>query len=334
MGFNKLVILHRDDVYAKDFSAALAMYLNFGCVFIATSLEAAVQIDPDYIVTDNRLLALKFKEKGIHLYDDESDVQDEIFSIPRFQPIRSIASELIEHCAGDMHVKHLSLQEVGDTNFIGVTSGAGGTGTSALAICMGRVLSRLYGKRVLYVSFEPYKARFYAFSFRCAAHCADKLLYHLASKGEHCTLPLNDYLSEDAYGLKCIESGLKSSSFLNVDEEEVYQFLHYIARSGEFEFVILDVPCSFLHYKAIMQMCEKQIMNFGWKKHCYIPSALAKDELCALCDYSTNAVGKRLFEFKPFDDPDSFILTDDGFDIDIHGQFGAEVRALVDRMEI
>lgn len=334
MGINKLIILHRDGIYAKAFSEALTAYWKFASVIIALSPEGVELDGADYVLTDNRVLAMKLKERGIYLYDDESDVQDDVFSIARFQSMRSIVCQLIEHCAGGKHLNHASLKEVGDTSFIGITSGAGGSGTSSLAICMGRVLSRLYGKAVLYISFEAYKPLSYAFDFRPTGHSADILLYHLLSKSEDSALSLDDYFSEDSYSLKCISGMSKSNPFVHIEEDGVYQLLHCIACCGQFEIVILDVPCSFPHYKFLMRMCENQIVNFGFKKHCHIPSELSKEELGTICEYDIRAVKKRLFEFKPLEDRDSFILKGGRFDIDIHGQFGAEVRALVDSMEI
>jgi hypothetical protein len=336
METKSFALLHSDGKYAQDFAEALTQHWTNIVVSVVSSSEAKELLNVDYIITDNSVLAVTFKERGVYLYDDLDDVQSNVFSIARFQSICSIVSQLVEHCASGMgcSVSYLSFREASGTNFIGITSGSGGTGTSSLAVCIGRILSRLYAKSVLYVSFEAYKPLHYAFSFNCFGHSVDKLLYQLASKKRGDLVFLEEYISEDPFALKCIVNMTGINPLVNTEEEDIYNFLYCLTCCGKFEVIILDVPCSFLHYTSVMRMCEKQVVNFGFKSHCTIPSAIAKKELEELCSLDFEATKDRIFEFRPLSDDGSFIETDKGFDIDIHGQFGAEVRALVDKMEI
>lgn len=330
----KLTILHRDVIFAKEFCAALLRYWKFVSIFVVSSVEEKKRINTDYILTDNGVLAAEFQEKGIHLYDDVIDVQETVFSIDRFQPIRSIASQLIAYCASDTQSKHLSLKDASDTTFIGITSGVGGSGTSSLAVCMGRILCRLYQRTALYISFEMYKPLSSIFCFNNVPRSFDRLLYHLTSKDKDCTLNIEDYLSEDTYSLKYISFESKFNSFAQIEEDDMYRLLNCIACCGKFDVVILDVPSSFSQHKSVMRMCEKQVVNFGFKKHCQISSELMQEDLEELCAFDMQGVADRLFAFHPLEDSESFILTETGFDIDIHGQFGAEVRAFVDSLEV
>ena len=329
-------ILHSDNQYAQDFAKALTRQWTNIAVTVLSSQKETERCDADYIITDDFILAEALKEKGIYLYDDPGEVQNHPAAIFRFQPIKLIVSQLMRCCAADLknNLKYLSLREESDVKFIGVTSGSGGAGTSSLAVCIGRILSRLHNKSVLYVSFEACKPLSHVFSFNGNGHCVDKLLYKFASEQNVTFTDLESYLSEDSFALKCIGNMGNMNPLLITEEDDIYHFLYFLARCGMFDSIVLDVPCSFLHYTEIMKMCERQIVNFGYKKHCHYPSTILTKDLETCCSIGFGKTTDRIFQFAPLPDDASFISTEKGFDIDIHGQFGAEVRALVDSMEI
>lgn len=329
-------LLHSDIQYAQDFAQALTQrWRNISVKILSCSKEQEA-CEADFIITDNVAFIESLKEKGIYLYDDLGEAQNYPAAIFRFQPIKMIVSQLMRFCAVDLesNAKYLSFREASNVLFIGVTSGAGGTGTSSLAVCIGRILARLYTKSVLYVSFEACKPLSYAFSFRESAYCINELLYQLSSGQSNKFSVLDKYLSEDSFSLKCIGNTSNMNPLLKTEEDDIYHFLHFLACCGMFDTVVLDVPCSFSHYTDIMKMCEKQIVNFGCKQHCHFPSSMLLSDLEEGCSLDCMEAKDRVFQFVPLLDEASFILTEKGFDVDIHGQFGAEVRTLVNSMEV
>jgi len=334
MEYKNFILAHRDSHYAGDLAGALSGYLKNVVISVVTAPSNEELLDADYVMTDNRALAEAHKEKGIYLYDDIEATPYPGFSVNRFQSIQAIAVQLLEYFGGNTPIEYLSRREAIQTKFIGVTSGSGGTGTSSLAVCMGRILSRLYGKEVLYLSFEAYKPTNYSFSFNCCGASMDKLLYGLAGKKESDMELLDAYTSEDPFALKCIAHVSNLNPLIYTEEEDIYDLLYYLATVGKFEMIILDVPCSLLHYANVMNMCEKKVVNFGFRAQCQIPSEIVKSELEELCDFASQGKQEQVYEFRPLQDDDSFFPLESGFDVDIHGQFGAEVRGLVDSLEI
>ncbi|NCB41521.1 MAG: hypothetical protein EOM59_02765 [Clostridia bacterium] len=334
MEYKRIILMHRDSQYAGELAGALAFYLKSSFMAVVTPNSNQELLDTDYLMTDNSTLAESYKEKGIYLYDDVETVSYPGFSIHRFQSVRAIAAQLLEYLGQSTFIGHISGKNADQAKFIGITSGSGGTGTSSLAVCMGRILSRLYGKSVLYISFEAFKPAHYAFSFNCCRASIDKLLYGLAGKAQNYMESLDDYVFEDAFELKYIAHKSNLNPLLNTEERDIYNLLYYFATVEALEIIILDVPCSFLHYASVMRMCERKVINFGFNPQCFIPSENLKNDLQELFDFASQDEKERVFEFKPLKDDDSFICLESGFDIDIHGQFGAEVRGLVDRLEI
>ena len=332
----KVLISHSDSQYAQQLAQVLPQHWLGASVIVADSLSESELSSIDCVITDDVRLAEELKEKGMYLCDDCAEVQNGSSVIFRFQPINLIVSQLMRFCSAALenNAKYLSFREAGDTNFIGITSGAGGTGVSSLAVCMGRILARLYEKSVLYVSFEAYKPLQYAFSFPEAAYSLDELLYRIVAHENSGRSILKNCLSKDSFDLQTIGHRGNISPLVNAEEEDVYQFLYFLASCGMFDVIVLDVPSSFAHYTSVMRMCERQVINFGCNVHRYIPSLLLKGELEDLCSYELKAVQEHIFEFKPLWDDVSFILAESGFDVDIHGQFGAEVRELVNSMEV
>jgi hypothetical protein len=219
-----------------------------------------------------------------------------------------------------------------DAVFWGFTSGVGGSGTTSLAVAAGRILSRLLETQVLLASFDRFASES-DFRFEPGSLSVGQCLYRITGEDP---IPGNMFpgcLQKDAYDLRRLGGAGEENPLCFAGEEDLYRLFRHIASCGSFRHVLLDIPSGISSWKSLMRMCERQIVNFGWRACRHGPSAALEDALRELSEGDGIDPERRIFPFRPLEDPDSFLRDPGGIDVDIHGQFGSEVRSLVDRME-
>lgn len=328
----QIAICHRDSVYAKALAEGLA----------ARWRKAEVQaVDPDcpdllagadLILCSDRDSAMGYGPRGVHLYDDPEDAAEGCPAIHRFQPLRKIVGQM-KSLAGGTEEWGKALADPSDTIFWGFTSGAGGSGTTSLAVAAGRVLCRLQGSKALLLSFSRFSGGDRDYGFEPGGLSAAQYLYRVATEG---TLPdglLQNCVQKDAYDLCRLGVSGTENPLCFAAEEDLYRLLRHAASCGGFAHILLDIPSGIPCWKSLMRLCERQIVNFGCRPHRFPSSEALEDTLKGLCESDGIDPRHRIFSFRPMEDPDSFPQYAWGGDVDIHGQFGAEVRALVDRTE-
>lgn len=200
-----------------------------------------------------------------------------------------------------------------NARFVAFTSGCGGIGTTSAALVLGRSLSRLCEKKVLFVSFDLISSKAGSFGMETAA------LYDLYSKPdgnfeellksdeyEMCFLSCNSYINPFCVGLKAAESFVLDASH-------------------NYDYVIIDVPCNSKEGLLFLSCCEDVIVNFG-NGDSYVGRICGAfaDFLKILCPES------RISHLEYGYDEASF---EDGR-VDIHGEFGSEVRAFAEKLGI
>lgn len=207
----------------------------------------------------------------------------------------------------------------GEAKFIGITSGCGGVGTSSLALVLGRSLSRFFNKKVLFLSFDLLASKspagggasrkdFFNYYQKVISDCVES---------EGC---LSDFIVSDEYGLDY----LKSDSGINVLYTGFENLERVLLNSDlVYDVVILDVPSSQLKGLTMLPVCEYIIMNYGIAKvYQYKYCDEYAEFLKFLCPDSV------INKFIAHEDTDSFIEGE----VDIHGEFGSEVRALAQKL--
>ena len=203
----------------------------------------------------------------------------------------------------------------GNARFIAVTSGCGGVGTTSLAVALGRILARLHEMNVLYVSFELLSSKS---SMPGGMSERDFLEYYedIIVNREKKKIDITDDVVTDSYGLNYLKcDGVFNpmhSAMSNVDAFLIQMNLNYDA-------VILDVPVNSAKGLILFPLCESVVMNYGTaqphrKKYCdeFLKFIMP---FCHESRFHSFSCGFDEFSFK------------DG-DVDIHGEFGAEVRRL------
>jgi len=211
----------------------------------------------------------------------------------------------------------------GNSRFIGITSGCGGCGTSSLAIALGRILSRLKGMNVLYVTFD-------FMSSKCehpgGMTRRDYYDFYLG-KTINSEVESLDYKSDvlfktvkDSYGLNYLKSDDYINPMLSC-YEEIETFL--VDFNIQYDLVILDIPCNSMVGLKITRLCEDIIINEGICKP--FQKIYCEQHLKFLKNI---AVDSKFTIFTAGFDENSF----NNGDVDIHGEFGSEVRALAENL--
>ena len=204
--------------------------------------------------------------------------------------------------------------------FVCFTSACGGTGCSSSAVAMARIMSKIHKKRVLVLSFDTMTEKMYPPS---AIKEKPKLDTGL-SYGRDQTLKLP--LFADDFGVCYIRDRGFINPFHMLKEKELETVLESIARSKSFDLVILDIPYKMPYSEKLITCCEKVVVVSGYltvqKKY--------SDSFIRHLELSIKGLKFRpaLFSFSVMEDKDSF---DEG-EVDIHDQFGAEVRQLADEL--
>lgn len=328
----QIAVCHKDQVYAKALAEALSARWRRAGICVREPDSEVPLSGMDHILCGSSADALRYGDKGIHLYDDSEDVDPDRLAIHRFQPIERITAQLRSLCdpvSGALPIA----EEVSETIFWGLTSGVGGSGTSSLAIATGRILSRLHGMKVLLIGFGRFICNGSDFHTQPDSRSVGQFLYRV-SAGECLSVDLlQACCRKDAFDLTLLCGPDKENPLCFADEEDLYQLMRHIARYGGFQRVLLDVPAEISCWKNLMRLCERQIVNFGCQMHRFGPSEIQADILRDRCLADGADPDARIYTFHPLEDQDSFLPDQQGSDVNIHGQFGAEVRELVDRME-
>ena len=205
-------------------------------------------------------------------------------------------------------------------------AGCGGSGLTASAVALGRVCSRLYGHRTLYLSLcrfnrDPFATRPGSGQEGTAGHASDtpdaqKLVLRLLS-GEACLAEAETYIQSDEYGLCYFSSPALINPFCPDDARGLFELLAELSSLGRFDRCVLDIPADHPALFELMAACEERVVVFG-------PDETRRAGSEALLARIPGAAGLR-HEW----DPGSFT---EGLP-DIHGQFGAEVRELAQRLK-
>ncbi len=301
---SKVFIKIQDDELARALAAALSGLLPAGVV--AAGLQGSEDAAADDVPGE-----------GDVVLDEER--LDAAFS---FLPVTAFAARLrseLEQKGAPSGFKAAGalppLPE--DCVFVAMTAGCGGCGLSSSAIALGRIYSRLYGFRTLYVSLSRLcRQAFYDSAQGQDAYRADSLVMQILS-GSADRSAIERCVQKDEYGLHHFTTSSLLNPFCLTGAEQQLSLLAALCAEGGFERTILDIPPDHPALFELLAASEKRAVVFG-------PDETRR----GCCERLLSAVpgaAELVHEW----DPDSF--GPEG--ADIHGQFGAEVRELAQRLE-
>jgi cellulose biosynthesis protein BcsQ len=227
-----------------------------------------------------------------------------------------------------------------------VTSGAGGTGKSSIAICLSRDLSKRYSKKILYFNMESFQIydSYFTEMPKGKRNISD-FLYYLFKKSDlnKNSQSTKSYIYTDSFGVNVFypSEGHNDLSELNI--EEIKFVLDELCQSKEYDYIIVDLGIENLetlyflynYSNNLLQIYDKS--NFTQNKNVILTDLIKKNS-------SENPTDKILkifnkIEFDDFiqeerlfieNDPSSFRKLDNKIDISYHGNFFAGIRNITD----
>ena len=225
---------------------------------------------------------------------------EEIYEMKNYMSAPAAALDIAEKYSQDCALKH-----AGECRLIGFTSAAGGCGTTAAAVSLGRSLSEVGGLKTLYISFDALSEK-----YSPAQEGAMAFIYSLAY-GKEVGLP-RFICGEHGLWSLGTEGIINPCSFL--DAHGASSMLQKL--SCMFDRIIADIPLDYGAAFELFDMCDDFVVCLGWQ-----PERMALGQSLAdhLLSIGINAIG-----FAPEYD-------EAGTD-DIYSHFGAEVRELAKKL--
>ena len=204
--------------------------------------------------------------------------------------------------------------------FVCFTSACGGTGCSSSAIALARIVSKLRKKRVFVLSMDTLSEKMCPPSALKEPALFDTGLSYGGDK----TLKLS--LCKDDFGVRYVHDKGYINPLHMLSERGLETVLESISRSKLYDLVILDLPYKMPLSEKLFSCCEKVVVVSG-----YLPAQkMHSDAFLRHLELNIKGLKFRpaLYSFSPFEDTESF---EDG-EVDIHDQFGAEVRQLAEEL--
>ena len=247
----RLLILHTDVEYASALARALALRDRIYTITLASEhklslagvLEEAVKKEYDLILTDEEWKKCadrdnaENREKLMGL--SETPLPGYIY---KYGGLERISSELQIAFSEVTGRKRFFLHNK-ETKLIGFTSGAGGVGTSCIAIATGRELASLDKRDVLYLSFEETESTSIYFPLDQGRASISEYLYYLFSGGKEVTASFIDsFLISDMYGLCAFRPAKAINELTQLSCQQLIQFLDSICATGRFRYILVDFP--------------------------------------------------------------------------------------------
>ena len=207
--------------------------------------------------------------------------------------------------------------------YVCFTSPCGGTGCTSSAVAFARIASKIYRKKVLVISFDVMTEKMIPVSATRPAGKLSTGLFFDPKGRELCfTMPA---LADDFS-----VSYLYDRSYINplhsISEEELKVFLEYVSRSMLYDLAVLDIPYKSLFSEKLFMCCEKTVIVGGYLETQRYYLGSFEERIRQISERLEAKPG--VYIFNPMEDPESFSRGD----VDIHDQFGAEVRELAEEL--
>lgn len=271
----KINILMRDTQYAEALALTLARCLN-----ALVSIDG--EDDADFVLCDELL-------HGI--CDSQSeDCACKYLAVSKFEPVSTVIDRI--------RAVALRGNDEGLPNVKAVAfTGLGGSGVSSVANMMAGLVARLWGKRVLLLSFNALGGP------------GEGFIYEALAKGR---LDLT-LLSAGPCGVIGAEDGMQAprlNPLQRLGTSEVATLLSLIGASDAYDLIVIDIPLASSHWGLCMRVAETAV--------CVGDNEAAK-VVRALYEEETKGLG-RMLHFEN--------IRDDG-EPDIYGEAGARVRSFI-----
>ena len=258
--------------------------------------------DKKYSYVAANELAIRFRDMDFAFcgIEEQGDFEARgylVLLLDGFLPIDAISEKLKALAYPEYQSAQLSDIDTGKCGFVLLSSHYGGDGVSSAAICLSRIISRIFKKKTCYISLESF--------------CKNPEQYTIEQWQMKASL--NSFFSgrSSSFSFKTDEYGVSYFSsygfnpLSSLDFSELTRFFEAVC--GLFDYCILDTSVGFPNFDRILALCEAKVFV------------------------------SRRGGLPQFNSNYNLLISDDEFsfnagDIDIHGQLGSEVLSLAERI--
>ena len=355
-----LLIFHKDKEYASAISLALAAKDSIYSITLTGEEELtfhgavteAAHKNYDLILLDQQWkeeadrLEAENRERMIGLCETPSRWHIEGY-IYKYGGLERINSE-IQLAYARVTGKSRTFLSDHKTRIIGVTSSAGGVGTSSIAIAVGRELTSLDKRDTLYLSFERTESTpVYIPVDEGRASISEYLYYLFATEKEASSSFIDGFLISDPYGLCAFRPSKAINELAELSREQQMQFMDSICTSGRFRYVVIDF-CGQVSDGTwqLMLLCSKilliddgQPLSFlkNDKFISHIPLEVFEEIKDGIYPVTNKWMPKdeEIMDPNRFyleNDQESFQVTESNINIGLHRCFGLGVKKIADEL--
>lgn len=200
----------------------------------------------------------------------------------------------------------------------------GGAGCTSSARALARIACKLYKKRVLCLSFDCLSIKMAPLQRNGAS--AKAWLSRIAAGQTEAIKDDNFYVRDD-FGVCYISDKYFFNPLPESLPEDIRAVFEALNDSGCFDCLIIDLPYKYEICDHAAGFCSSIYIVDPYYAHSKGPS-MALMEHFKSCLRSNVSSEPRIKIFSPMEDKESFYDSD----VDIHGQFGAEVRELASEL--
>lgn len=215
---------------------------------------------------------------------------------------------------------------------VGLFSGSGGVGTTAVSIALARELADKKQNKVLFLSLEELESSSVYFKFPQTHPFMGDYLYYLFSGGKKQNVATfySSFQFQDSYGVELFYPSISDNELCILSLEEIHIFIDSISKIGDYDYIVLDVGSHL----------SKEVAY--WLEHCNQCVLLGNGSLLSLEKNKKRL--ERLQKQYRFDknsllewcvsrDEEAFQEVDNRIEIRCNYEFGLEVRALADTIK-
>lgn len=227
-----------------------------------------------------------------------------------------------------------------------VTSGAGGTGKSSVALCLSRDLSKRYSKKILYFNMESLQIYdTYFTEMQKGKRNISDFLYYLFKKAviEKKAKSTKSYIYTDSFGVNVFYPSYGHNDLSDLNSEEMKYVFDELCQSNEYEYIVVDLGIENLETLYFLYNYSNNLLliydktNFTENKNSMFDDLIKKNSF----DNSTDKIIKIFNKIDNEDfaqdeklsienDPSSFRKLNNKIDISYHGNFFAGIRDITD----
>ena len=251
-----ICIIETDKNYARALSKSISrMYPGFSITtgISKDSKNLALEGNPDeknkeydiYLVSSSFSKKVlnsfrKWHDKTILLYDALEDIQpDGYFSVDKYSTCDNIVYSII-HRYAESSKKPLPIKHQLEENFeiVSFFATQGGVGTTSVALGFARELAMYRGKKVLFLSREPFES---ATQRSAESGGSSEYLYYFLKKDEKKLSRIRDavIVRDDFNVMRFIPSG-KSNKLCELTEHEFMDLVSHLITSTRADTVVID----------------------------------------------------------------------------------------------